>query len=100
MLRERYKELEEKEIALYHSCEETVKKVQEGDGEALGIITDVASESSTQAMAAQTVQRFGRIDTLVNNAALLLHYVASKAWCLHSHGRSRESWRVRESSLT
>jgi NAD(P)-dependent dehydrogenase (short-subunit alcohol dehydrogenase family) len=51
------------------SCEETVSKVKEAGGEALGIVTDVASEPSTQAMAAQTVQRFGRIDTLVNNAA-------------------------------
>ena len=51
------------------SCEETVRKVKAAGGEALGIVTDVASEPSTQAMAAQTVQRFGRIDTLVNNAA-------------------------------
>jgi 3-oxoacyl-[acyl-carrier protein] reductase len=51
------------------SCEETVTKVKEAGGGALGIVTDVASEPSTQAMAAQTVQRFGRIDTLVNNAA-------------------------------
>src|SRR5215470_17689306 len=51
------------------SCEETVRKVQEAGGEALGTVTDVASEPSTQAMATQTVQRFGRIDTLVNNAA-------------------------------
>jgi NAD(P)-dependent dehydrogenase (short-subunit alcohol dehydrogenase family) len=50
------------------SCEETVSKVEEAGGEALGVITDVASASSTQAMAAQTLQRFGRIDTLVNNA--------------------------------
>jgi len=51
------------------SCEETVTKVKEAGGEALGVVADVASEPSTQAMAAQTVQRFGRIDTLVNNAA-------------------------------
>jgi NAD(P)-dependent dehydrogenase (short-subunit alcohol dehydrogenase family) len=51
------------------SCEETVTKVKEAGGEALGIVTDVASEPSTQAMAAQTIRRFGRIDTLVNNAA-------------------------------
>lgn len=51
------------------SCEETVTKVKEAGGEALGIVADVASEQSTQAMAAQTIQRFGRIDTLVNNAA-------------------------------
>jgi len=51
------------------SCEETVTKVKDAGGEALGIVTDVTSEQSTQAMAAQTVQRFGRIDALVNNAA-------------------------------
>jgi 3-oxoacyl-[acyl-carrier protein] reductase len=48
--------------------EETVGKVKDAGGEALEIVTDVASESSTQAMADQTVERFGRIDTLVNNA--------------------------------
>ena len=31
---------------------------------------DVANAQSTQAMAAQTLQRFGRIDILVNNAAV------------------------------
>jgi|SRR5712692_232412 len=51
------------------SCEETVTKVREAGGEVLGIVADVTSEQSTQALAAQTVQRFGRIDTLVNNAA-------------------------------
>lgn len=51
------------------SCEETTTRVKEAGGDALGIVADVASEQSTLAMAAQTVQRFGRIDTLVNNAA-------------------------------
>jgi 3-oxoacyl-[acyl-carrier protein] reductase len=53
------------------SCEETVTKVKEAGGEALGIVADVASEQSTLAMATQTVQRFGRIDTLVNNAGIV-----------------------------
>jgi 3-oxoacyl-[acyl-carrier protein] reductase len=52
------------------SCAETVAKVQQAGGEALGITADVTDAQSTQAMAAQTVQRFGRIDILVNNAAL------------------------------
>jgi 3-oxoacyl-[acyl-carrier protein] reductase len=51
------------------SCEETVRKVRAVGGEALGIVADVSSTPSTQAMAAQTLERFGRIDTLVNNAA-------------------------------
>jgi NAD(P)-dependent dehydrogenase (short-subunit alcohol dehydrogenase family) len=52
------------------SCAATVAQVQEAGGEALGLAVDVANAQSTQAMAAQTVQRFGRIDILVNNAAI------------------------------
>jgi NAD(P)-dependent dehydrogenase (short-subunit alcohol dehydrogenase family) len=51
------------------SCGETIAKVQEVGGEALAITVDVADAQSTQAMAVQTVLRFGRIDILVNNAA-------------------------------
>ncbi|MDW8403830.1 3-oxoacyl-ACP reductase family protein [Chloroflexus sp.] len=39
-------------------------------GEALVVVTDVSSESSTQAMAAATLERWGRIDVLLNNAAI------------------------------
>jgi NAD(P)-dependent dehydrogenase (short-subunit alcohol dehydrogenase family) len=52
------------------SCAETVTQVQQAGGEALEIMADVAHAQSTQAMAAQTVQCFGRIDILVNNAAV------------------------------
>ncbi len=39
-------------------------------GEALAVVTDVASEESTRAMAATVAERLGRIDVLVNNAAI------------------------------
>jgi NAD(P)-dependent dehydrogenase (short-subunit alcohol dehydrogenase family) len=39
-------------------------------GEALAIRADVADEKSVNAMAAATIERFGRIDVLVNNAGL------------------------------
>jgi 3-oxoacyl-[acyl-carrier protein] reductase len=52
------------------SCAETVAKVQQAGGVALGVTTDVANPESTQAMAVQTMQCFGRIDILVNNAAV------------------------------
>lgn len=38
-------------------------------GESLALRTDVTDEESTREMAAKTVERFGRIDVLVNNAA-------------------------------
>src|SRR5262252_7893582 len=52
------------------SCAETVAQVQQAGGKALGVTADVANTQSTQVMAAQTVQHFGRIDILVNNAAV------------------------------
>ena len=51
------------------SCEETVAKIRTAGGETLAVVADVSSERDTQAMAAQALQRFGRIDVLVNNAA-------------------------------
>jgi NAD(P)-dependent dehydrogenase (short-subunit alcohol dehydrogenase family) len=39
--------------------------------EVAGVEADVASEQSTLAMAAATIERFGGIDILVNNAALM-----------------------------
>jgi NAD(P)-dependent dehydrogenase (short-subunit alcohol dehydrogenase family) len=51
-------------------CAETVAQVQQAGGDAVGMTVDVADAQSTQAMAAQTRERFGRIDILVNNAAI------------------------------
>ena len=42
-------------------------------GNRLNIVTDVSDETSCKAMAAQTIEAFGRIDILVNNAALFGH---------------------------
>ena len=52
------------------SCEETVTKVQDSGGEVVEVSTDVTSAQSTEALAAEALDRFGRIDILVNNAAL------------------------------
>lgn len=53
------------------SCEETVAKVQAAGGTALGATVDVSDAPQATAMASQAVERFGRIDILVNNAAIL-----------------------------
>jgi 3-oxoacyl-[acyl-carrier protein] reductase len=51
-------------------CSETVTKVETGGGKALGINADVADSQSTKDLADAAVEAFGRIDVLVNNAAL------------------------------
>jgi NAD(P)-dependent dehydrogenase (short-subunit alcohol dehydrogenase family) len=51
-------------------CEPTAREIQSAGGEVLGLHTDVTSEKDTTEMARKTVERFGRIDILVNNAAM------------------------------
>ena len=53
------------------SCDETIAKVRESGGEALGVEVDVSNMQSTRDLVSQAVERFGRIDILVNNAAIL-----------------------------
>jgi NAD(P)-dependent dehydrogenase (short-subunit alcohol dehydrogenase family) len=47
-----------------------VEAIEQKGGTALGLQTDVTSEFSTQQMARQAAERFGRIDGLVNNAGI------------------------------
>ncbi len=51
-------------------CGETVKEIESKGGEVLSLKTDVTSEESTIEMAKKTSKHFGRIDVLVNNAAI------------------------------
>ena len=59
---------------------ETVGAVKAQGGEALYLKVDVTSEESTQEMALKTVERFGSIDILVNNAALFADLVKKPFW--------------------
>ena len=56
-------------IADIQDSKEVEQAVMGKGGEALSIRTDVTDEGSTVEMAGRTVERFGRIDVLVNNAA-------------------------------
>jgi NAD(P)-dependent dehydrogenase (short-subunit alcohol dehydrogenase family) len=47
-----------------------VEQLRRGGGDALYIQTDVASEESTNVMAARVLEKWGRIDGLVTNAAI------------------------------
>jgi NAD(P)-dependent dehydrogenase (short-subunit alcohol dehydrogenase family) len=48
----------------------TVKEIEAGGSQALGVTCDVSREADTQRLATETLARFGRIDVLVNNAAV------------------------------
>ena len=48
----------------------TVKEIEAAGGQALGVECDVAREEDTRRLATETLARFGRIDVLVNNAAI------------------------------
>jgi len=51
-------------------CDETLAIIREEGADGLALKTDVTSAASTREMAAATIDTFGGIDILVNNAAL------------------------------
>lgn len=53
-------------------CDETVASVQASGVDALAVHVDVTNVESTERMAAAALDRFGRIDALVNNAAFYM----------------------------
>ena len=50
---------------------ETVAEIRDAGGEAIAATTDVSDEAATDEMAAKTIEAFGRIDGLINNASLM-----------------------------
>ena len=55
------------------------QELSAGGVEALGVRTDVSERASTEHMAAAAIERFGRIDVLVNNAAIFATVPMSRA---------------------
>ena len=47
-----------------------VEEVTGSGGEAIAVTTDVSDDASTVAMAEAAMDRFGRVDVLINNAAM------------------------------
>jgi len=64
----------------------TVGSIQNLGGEAAFVQTDVSSEAQVKGMVETTLKRFGRIDILVNNAAVLMSYET------RAHELSNEEW--------
>jgi 3-oxoacyl-[acyl-carrier protein] reductase len=51
-------------------CKQTAAEIKALGGQVLALQTDVTSEKDTIDMATKTIKKFGRIDVLVNNAAV------------------------------
>lgn len=54
---------------------QTERELNDLDTEAIAIQADVREESQVQSMLERVHQRFGRIDVLVNNAAVVTHFM-------------------------
>lgn len=52
-----------------------IEAIEEKGGEALALRTDVSDETSTQEMSRKTIECFGRVDILINNAAIFASIV-------------------------
>lgn len=64
------------------------REIEEGGGKALAIPTDVSDVKQVEAMAAETLSKFGRIDILINNAAVFSRITMAPFWEL-----PREEWK-------
>lgn len=64
--------------------EETAAAIKAEGGEALAIACDISDEAQVEAMFGETMDKYGRVDVLVNNAGLISpmkHFLtADKAW--------------------
>lgn len=67
--------------------ESAVDAIRKLGGEAIFVETDVSSESQVKGMVQMTLSSFGRVDILVNNAAVLMSYGQVRA-----HEMSNEEW--------
>ncbi|MEQ8934176.1 MAG: SDR family oxidoreductase [Amphiplicatus sp.] len=55
------------------AADEVVRKIQAGGGEALAVKADVSKAAEVSALFEAAMARFGRVDILVNNAAIILY---------------------------
>jgi NAD(P)-dependent dehydrogenase (short-subunit alcohol dehydrogenase family) len=56
---------------------EVAESLRDGGAEVAGVVCDVRAPDEVEALAAETVQRFGRVDLLCNNAGVV---TGGKAW--------------------
>ena len=67
--------------------ESAARGIRESGGESTFVQTDVSDEAQVKAMVEQALDRYRRIDVLVNNAAVLLFHQEARA-----HELTNEAW--------
>ena len=89
------------------TLEQTVKDIQDQGGEALPVACDVSDEAQVSDLVQQVIDRYGRIDVLVNNAGIMVlgetggrRHLARRAGChlrddLRRHRRGSSQYRRR-----
>ncbi len=75
---------------IFENAQKVVKEIEARGGEALALHTDVSDEASTIEMSMKTMERFGAIDILINNAGYFygLQARAWDAWTIEDWTRS------------
>jgi NAD(P)-dependent dehydrogenase (short-subunit alcohol dehydrogenase family) len=57
-------------LRLPGTIDETVRRITDGGGSALAVPTNLVHDEDVERMVSETVEHFGRLDVLVNNAAI------------------------------
>lgn len=52
-------------------CDDTVKLIEDLGGEAISVQADVSNKEQVDSMVAKTLERFGHVDILINNAGIV-----------------------------
>lgn len=60
-------------------AEDTAKEIRAKGGEAVAIHTDISDENATKKMAEKVMQQYGKVDILLNNAAIY-YGIEAKPW--------------------
>jgi NAD(P)-dependent dehydrogenase (short-subunit alcohol dehydrogenase family) len=71
----------------FQAGESTAQAICDAGGDAMFFATDVSSEEQVKAMVEKTISRYGRIDVLCNNAAVLFFKEETRA-----HELANETW--------